>query len=141
MVEINGSVLIQIVNFLILIFILNKVLYKPIRSILKQRKQKFDGLEDSIAQTNQMAESANDSFAGGLKEARLRGQAQKEAMLQAAQKEEMAIVAKINNDAQEQLAQVKNKIAGDVSSVRLTLEKEIDSFAEAITRKILGRAA
>ncbi len=141
MVEINGSVLIQIVNFLVLLFILNIVLYKPIRSILKQRKQKIDGMENSIALTNQEAESKNEAFAGGLKEARLKGQAHKESLLQAAQNEEKAIVAKINAEAQEQLTQVKDKIAGDVNSVRVALEKEIDSFADAITRKILGRAA
>lgn len=141
MVEINGSILIQIVNFLVLLFILNKVLYKPIRSILQQRKQKIDGLENSISKTSQEAESANESFADGLKAARIRGHEQKEVLLQAAQNEEKAIVAKINAEAQQQLAQVKNKIEGEINSVRVALEKEIDSFANAITRKILGRAA
>lgn len=141
MVEINGSVIIQIVNFLILIFILNVVLYKPIRSILTQRRQKMEGLENSISSTNQEAEFKNLAFSGGLKEARLKGQKEKEALLQTAQNEEKAIISKINAAAQEELALVKGKIAEDVNTVRAALEKEIDSFADAITSKILGRVA
>jgi hypothetical protein len=35
---------------------------------------------------------------------------------------------------------MKDKIAKDVDVVKASLEKEVDSFAEAIGRKILGRA-
>jgi F-type H+-transporting ATPase subunit b len=117
------------------------VLYKPIRSILLQRKDKIDGLEKGIGLANKETELKNQAFSVGLKEARLKGQQEKEALMQAAQEEEKAIVSRINASAQEELAAVKGKIARDVNNVRVTLEKEIDTFAEAITSKILGRVA
>ena len=48
MVSIDGSLIIQIVNFIFLIWILNVVLYKPIRKVLIQRKEKIAGLEQKI---------------------------------------------------------------------------------------------
>ena len=45
MIKIDASVVLQIVNFVFLIVVLNVVLFKPVRKILRQRKEKVDGLE------------------------------------------------------------------------------------------------
>jgi len=141
MVEINGTIFIQIVNFLVLIFVLNIVLYKPIRSILRQRKERMQGLETSAQSTGRQAEERNQAYTDGLKEARLKGQTEKEALMKAAKDEEQAIVAKINAKGQQELSAVKEKIAKDTEAVRNALEKEVDAFANAISQKILGRTA
>lgn len=141
MVEINGTIFIQIVNFLVLIFVLNIVLYKPIRSILRQRKERMQGLETSAQSTGRQAEERNQAYTDGLKEARLRGQKEKEVLMKAAKDEEQAIVAKINAKSQQELSAVKEKIAKDTDAVRNVLEKEVDAFASAISQKILGRTA
>ena len=142
MVSISLPILaIQIVNFLVLIFLLNLLLYKPIRGILRQRKEKLQGLETSVATANRQADEKNQAFSEGLKNARLKGQSQKEALVKAATDEEQAIVAEINNKAKEDLDAVRAKIAQDIDAVRASLEKDVDAFADAITTKILGRAA
>lgn len=141
MIDINWTLFVQIANFLVIIFVLNVIVYKPIRKILKQRKAKVDGLENNIQTISTDAEAKNQSFAGGIKEARLKGQQQKEALLQAAADEEKAIVAQINEKAQKDLAAVKENISRDIKSVQVALEKEVDTFADVITQKILGRAA
>lgn len=142
MVNISLPILsIQIVNFLILIFALNMVLYKPIRSILSQRKEKMQGLENGAEETIKAAEEKNQAFTAGIREARAKGQKEKEALMQVATDEENAIVAKITAKAKEDLAEVKAKIAKDTDAVRSTLESEVDAFADAIAQKILGRAA
>lgn len=141
MININWTVFVQIANFLVIIFILNMIVYKPIREVLKQRKAKTDGLENNIHAISADAEAKNQNFAGGIKDARLKGQQQKEALLQEALEEEKAIVAQINEKAQKDLAAVKESIARDIQSVQAALEEEVDTFADVITEKILGRAA
>ncbi len=142
MVSISFPILfLQIANFLVLLFVLNLVLYKPIRNILKQRKEKFEGLEESVSTTGRQAEEQNQAFIDGIREARAKGQKEKEALVQAASDEENEIVAKINAKAKDELAEVKAKIIKDTDAVRGVLEKEIDTFADTIAQKILGRAA
>lgn len=141
MVDINWTVLPQIANFLILIFILNMVCYKPIRKILLERKAKVDGLEQGIESATHEADEKDQAFGKGLKAARAKGKQSKDAMLQEAAEEEKAIVAKINEQAREDMAAVQAQIAKDTEEVKSALEKEVDTFADAITQKILGRAA
>jgi F-type H+-transporting ATPase subunit b len=49
-------------------------------------------------------------------------------------------VEQINQKAQANLAEVRDKIEKDAQNVRASLNKEIDTFANAISEKILGRA-
>ena len=141
MVDINWTVLPQIANFLILIFILNIIVYKPIRKILLERKSKIQGLTEGIESADQQAQDKDKSFSAGLREARVKGKQEKDALLQAASDEEKQILSRINDKAREDLAAVKDKIVKDTAVVKAALEKDVDAFADAISQKILGRAA
>jgi F-type H+-transporting ATPase subunit b len=140
MINVDGSVFIQIVNFIILIWVLNIILYKPIRNVLAQRKEKITGLEQSIETFNYDSKEKEEAFDAGIKEARTKGLKDKEALVEEASREEKSIIEKINEKAQADLVQIRSKIAKDTESVRASLQGEIDSFADAIVKKILGRA-
>ena len=140
MISLDGSLFIQIINFLFLIWALNVVLYKPIRNILIQRKEKITGLEQNIDACNSDVEKKDDAFASGLKEARANGMGEKDALIQAATDEEKMIIEKINQNAQANLAEVREKVAKDAESVRVSLQEELDNIAISISHKILGRA-
>jgi F-type H+-transporting ATPase subunit b len=129
------------VNFLLLIWILNLVLYKPIRKILLERKEKMVGMQSDIDSSAEQVKSKEDAYTEGVRQARAAGQKQKESLMQAAADEEKAIIGKINESAQAELKEVKAKIAQDVGTVKTALEEEIDAFADAIGQKILGRVA
>jgi F-type H+-transporting ATPase subunit b len=141
MVSVDGSIVLQIVNFLLLIWIMNMVLYKPIRKILSERKEKVAGLESDIDGSAQAVKSKEEAYAAGVREARAAGQQKKEALMEAAAQEEKAIIGKINESAQAELKEVKDKIAQEVGGVKAALEEEVDAFADAIGNKIFGRVA
>ena len=140
MVSVDGSLFIQIFNFIFLIWILNVVLYKPIRKVLIQRKEKITGLEQRIDTVGKDVKEKDDAFSLGIKDARTRGLNEKGALLQEAADEEREIIEKINKKAQANLAEIRATIAKDVESVSESLRQELDSFAESIGQKILGRA-
>lgn len=140
MINIDGSLIIQIVNFIFLIFALNVVLYKPIRNVLLQRKEKINGLEQGVETINTDAREKDESFAAGIKSARAKGLKEKEALLQTAAEEERQIVDKITEKAQANLADVREKIARDAAQVRETLLQQVGDYAATIGQKILGRA-
>jgi F-type H+-transporting ATPase subunit b len=136
----DGSLIIQLINFLFTIWVLNVLLYKPIRKILIQRKEKVNGLELAIETSSNDVREKDDAFAMGIKEARARGFKEKDALLQQATDEEKSIIAEINRKAQAGLAQVREQIKKDAEVARESLQSEIDDFANQISQKILGRA-
>jgi F-type H+-transporting ATPase subunit b len=134
------SLFVQIANFLIIIWALNILLYRPIRKILIERKEKITSLEQNVEQLNENAAEKDEAFLSGIKDARTRGLKEKEILLKEGAEEEKKIVEQINQKAQANLAEVREKIAKDAQNVRASLNKEIDTFANAISEKILGRA-
>ena len=136
----DGSIVIQIVNFLFTIWVLNVLLYRPIRKILTQRKEKVDGLELAIESSSNSVREKDGAFSAGIREARARGFKEKDALLQQAADEEKSIIADINRKAQAELAQIREQIKKDAEVARESLQSEIDDFANQISRKILGRA-
>jgi len=131
---------ISIVNFLVIIWALNAILYKPIRQILQKRKEMFDGLDGDIKSSLAGAEEKNRAYSTGLKEARAKGLKEKEIFLQAAAEEEKGIIDEISRKNQKNLAEVQAKIEKDTEVAKAVLLDEVDVFAESISRKILGRA-
>ncbi len=135
----DWTVAIQIVNFLLILWILNRLLYRPIRNILRQRKEKIDGLELSIQTYNEDALEKDGAFAAGIKEARAKGLTEKEALLQAAAEEEKKVIAKVNEKAQAELADIREKISQEAQTAKAALQTKVEEFAGDICRKILGR--
>jgi F-type H+-transporting ATPase subunit b len=141
MIDIDPKALIfSIINFLALIFILNAILYKPIRRILSKRKEVFGDLDQTIRDSIADAEEKDSAYGAGLKAARAKGLKEKDVFLQAAAEEEKSILDQMNRKNQENLAEVQAKIAEDAEAAKASLLDEVEVFAEAISRKILGRA-
>src|SRR6056297_108329 len=140
MVEINYTLVIQIINFVVLIWALNLVLYRPIRGIISQRKEKVEGLETGIERFEQDVVEKDQSIKDGLKQARTKGLGEKEAFENEAKNLEKEKIEQINEKSRQDLAQVQEQIAADIEAARQSLEKEVDKFADDISQKILGRA-
>ncbi len=140
MVSVDGSLFIQIINFLFLLYALNLVLFKPVRKILLERKEKIDSLEKGVESLSSKALDKDNAYKEGLKTARAKGLKQKEAFVEEASQEEKEILERINKKAQANLAAIRTQVAEETEKARLALEKEVDAFAKAIGEKILGRA-
>jgi F-type H+-transporting ATPase subunit b len=136
----NISVLFQIANFLFLLWALNTILFKPIRKIIQQRKEKVGSFESTIDAYNRNIQEKDEAFVTGQKAARQKGVQEKEALLMEAAEEEKKIIEEVNTRAQKELAEIREKIARDVDAVRDSLQEKVDEFANDIGQKILGRA-
>ncbi len=134
------SVIYQMVNFLVLLFVLNLVLYKPIRNVLLERKAKIEGMQKKAKKAASDLVAGKEAYKDGLKEARTKGLKEKETFIDEASREEKEILDKINKKAQANLAQIRKQVAEETEQARKSLEGEVEVYARAIGEKILGRA-
>ncbi len=140
MVSVDGSLFIQIINFLFLLYVLNLVLFKPVRKILLERKEKMYSLEKGVERLSTRMDEKDVAYKDGMKSARTEGLTKKEAIVEQASQEEKEILEKINKSAQANLAEVRKQVAEETEKARIALGKDVDIFARAIGEKILGRA-
>ncbi len=140
MVSVDWTLGLQIFNFLLLVWVLNKVLYKPIRGVLQERKGKIADFEVAISENKESVQEKEAAFLSGIKDARSEGVKERDALKAEASDEEKRIVSEINKKALAELQEVRAKISREAQSVRKELQKEADLYSKAICQKILGRA-
>ncbi len=140
MIEVSPFLFVQMVNFILLIFILNAILYKPIRNILIERKKKVQGLEESIESSQSDAAESGQAFKAKMGEAKMKGYQEKQALKEAGQEEENRLIEEINQEAQADLEAVRAQIAKDAEAAKGKLQAEVKVFSATIAEKILGRA-
>ena len=139
MIKLDWSILIQMINFVILVWALNYVAYRPIRAILAKRKEKVEGLESGIDRFEKDSNERAASLEAGIKEAREKGRKMKESMEETARQEEQQMMERINEKARQDLEDIKIKVTRETEEVRRSLQSQIEFFANEISKKILGR--
>ncbi len=134
------SLVYQMINFLVLLYVLNLVLYRPIRKVLLERKAKIEGMHTGAEKAAGDLVAGEDAYKNGLKKARAEGLVKKDAFIEEASGEETEIIDRINKKAQANLAEIKKQVADETEQARKSLEGEVEAYAKAIGERILGRA-
>lgn len=140
MITLDISFFITVVDTLILIVLLNILLYKPIRKILNERHEKVTGLNDEIEKFYENARMRKEELDKKFTGARSRAKEEFETAKREAQAEEAEMLDKVRRDTEARKAESLKQIQSDVSTAEKTLKEQIESFAQEMAGKILGRA-
>ena len=110
MVNFNATLIAQILNFLVLVFVLAKFAYKPVCNIMEERKNKIaSDLEAEKAKTD--AEAVKAEYAAKLAEAKQEAQAIVDAARKTAQAAHDKIMADTKAEQDQVIATAKEAIA------------------------------
>jgi len=140
MLEINSSLFIQIANFLFLLLILNLILFRPIRRILRQRSDETLTLEKGIEDAEAQAKRAEEGVEKGRIDARKEGFAGKEALKGEGLKKEKDILQEAGEAVESKLEAAKRDMEAKMAAARKALDKEIAGFSRELATKIVGRS-
>lgn len=141
MISIDWTILVQFVNFLILMVVLNILLYRPLRKIMIERQEAIDGGHQKAQDLESSIKEKMDSYQDKLQQAKTEGVRDANDLRAEAGKEELEILSAARNSADKELAGIKSKVAQEVDAARTTLNKETKSLASLIASKVLGRDA
>ncbi len=138
MISIDYTLIIVILNFALLIIVLNKLLYKPIKKFLSERQVQIsndiDSAEKSRVEATELVASKKSELKNSALEIRqMKQNAKKDAENQASEivKSAKDHEKKILRDTEEQLEHEKNKTVG-------IIEEELTEMIADFTEKILS---
>lgn len=113
MITINGTMWVQILNFLILVAVLAKFCYKPILNVMKARQERIANDLESAAKAKEAAEASRKEY---------------EAQLANARREAQTIIDKAVKQAdantQVQLSELRTQLAREKEQARLAILQE-----------------
>jgi F-type H+-transporting ATPase subunit b len=128
----------QIINFVILLYILQRFLYKPLFGMMEKRRTEIKNALANAEKVKQDAALKQAELEKQLEATRREGQEAIARALAQSEKARQEIIAKANTEA----AQIKAKALSDVEYERkqalAQLQGEIANLSLAVTRKVLG---
>ncbi len=139
MIDIDWTLFVQILNFLALVFLLNIVLFRPIRKILQARQTRLAALEGDITGLADSRQGVLGEVDEQLTAARREGLGMRESLRQEGSQAESSLLEQVKKEVDAQWTKVEAKIKKDVGKAREALSAQAQDFAQALATKILGR--
>ncbi len=140
MIELNITLIIQLVNFLILLALLNVLIYKPIRGIVKQRQAKMSSDLTEIERFNEQARSKLDEYQAALDRSRKEAGEIRESEKKNAVAEEKDILAAAGEEGATALNAARKDIEAQSKEARKALSQQVKKYAKLVTDKVLVKA-
>ena len=140
MITIDMTMLIQIINIIFLMLVLNAILYRPIRKMLIDRKDKLDGLATDVENYEKNTQLRVEEFDNKMNEARRKAKAEFDGARASATAAGNEKLAEIKGEADKVKAEKLAGVASEFSAAQKELSGKLDDFAKDMAGKILGRA-
>ncbi len=138
MLDLNITMLIQMVNFFIALYVLNVMLIKPIRAILQERRQKMDGLAGDAEAFEREAALRIEAYQAELSRARQEGVAMRDAARNEGVAKQQEIVGEAGRTAQEELAAAEASVRREAEATLQELKKQVGSLANKIATRVMA---
>src|SRR5262245_22066250 len=140
LISLDKSLIVQAINFLILLFILQRLLYKPFLAKMGERtaaiQKSLDEAQAARAEaTRQQEENETRLRAAHAEAAAIRSQAMKEAS-----EEQKRLVEAARAESQRLVESAKAQMDADVRRAREALRREVADLATVVAKKLVSRS-
>jgi F-type H+-transporting ATPase subunit b len=139
-IELNLAFFIQVVNFGILVLVLNIFLFKPIRKVLADRRQVIDGAREKAAAVDLEVQEKMALYEVRLRDAKAVAAERRAESLKQAQVEETSLLEKARTEATASLGTIRDRVAKEAADARVLLKQQAELLSGDICEKILGRS-
>ena len=137
----NLSVLWVIFFILVLTFVVDRLLLKPVLGVIRRREDAIESARELARRSATEAEAATAEFERKTGAARAEMYRERDEMRRAALGRRAEIVAQTRTDAEAQVAEAITRLDAEAAEARRTLEIDAQALGVAAAEKILGRKA
>jgi F-type H+-transporting ATPase subunit b len=137
LISINETLIVQVVSFLIFLYLINRIMFRPLRNVMADRDIYIERVKLDI----QQAQKELETMASEIQ--KQDAQIKKEAFELKAQREEIGnqqakeIFTAVQREIAETNAKVRKEIDIKITEARKSLQKEAEVLAGSIIEKIL----
>jgi F-type H+-transporting ATPase subunit b len=137
MLEFNKWFFVLLVNFLVLLFILNKMLFQPLASILKEREKATTGALDEARTMTSRKDEAIAKMNAELLGARNAAKAAYDGLKEQGQAAQKETISKVEAQAVGMIEQARKELQAEAEKARAALKADIEKFSEEIVTKLV----
>ena len=139
LISINETLVVQLISFLIFLFVINRIMFRPLRRTIQEREHYVEGIRMDI-------QAAEEKLEKTMQEAREEDIAVRKAglqMIKEMEKQGSEEAGRIITMAREEIAgmgsKAKQEIDARIADARKTIVAEADKLSLSVMEKVLDR--
>jgi F-type H+-transporting ATPase subunit b len=140
MVSLDWSIVPAIIIFLLLIFVLNQLLFKPLQRVQAEREGRTSGLMNEAQAKMDHQLSLMNKYQATLKNARMEAYRRQEQLRNEAMKKRAEVLVKARTAGEQMIQDSRASILSQVETAKRQLDQEAQELARGITAAVLGRS-
>ena len=139
LLSVNKTVFIQIVLFLVAIFILNKLVFKPFINLIDRRDKLTRGAIEEAKELEEKVAHIIEEYDAKLAEARAQAIEERNKIVQEGQNAAEDILSKAREETSELLKEAKGKLEADTQEIKTKVKSDVDDIGRDIASRVLGK--
>ncbi|MGK7344399.1 MAG: F0F1 ATP synthase subunit B [Candidatus Nitrospinota bacterium M3_3B_026] len=139
MIDINFTLGVQAVNFLLLLWFLNSFIFKPVLRAVEERERRIKELEDGAREVAGRSEKALAEYEKMIVDTRREAARIVNSARSDAQDASSRVIEDARRRFNEKFDKAMEEVNGEVESASRALKKQIGDLASSLAGKILGR--
>jgi F-type H+-transporting ATPase subunit b len=135
----DGTLIIHVIAIVIMVYVLNATLFKPVNKVLEAREKRGKGRFDEAGEILKRVESKLAAYEAGLRAARTEAYQLLEAEHATARAERQGKLSKVRQELGDSTGAQKQDLARQADEARKVLQANARQFAHEVGTRILGR--
>jgi F-type H+-transporting ATPase subunit b len=135
----DGSLVLVLILFIIFVFVLNRILLRPVGRVLDERQTRPYGAANDARAARRRYEAKLAEYETTIRQARAEGYRRSEQERAGALEERRKLIEAAKQNTNEQITHARSEIAQQVAQARTALASESRQIADRISRTVLGR--
>lgn len=140
MINLNATLLVQLLNFLLLMYLLNRFLFRPVVRLLEERKERTEGRRKAATAAEAEADALWADYQKRLAEARATSDRARAEVVRQAETERAKLVEAASATAEKAVSTARARVRAEAADARKALEADVRRLANDAANRILGRA-
>ena len=140
MISLDKSLIVQVVNFVILLLILHRLLYKPLLAKMEERTAAIKTSLDEAQAARAEAARQQEQNAAQLRTAYAEAAAIRAAALKEAADEQRKLVDQATREAKQLVDTARAQTDADIRRAREELRREVSEIATSVAEKLIRRS-
>ena len=139
LITINHSLFFQLASFLLLLFVLNRIMFRPLRQVMNEREALLTGMADEISTAEQTYSDIGHQIESQESSARREASKLRDEIEEAGQQSAAAVLEQARERINALKAKAKEETAAQMAAARQEIEKEAVVISDQMVASLLGR--
>lgn len=139
LISINGTLIFQLISFLIFLFLINRIMIRPLRRQSEERTTHLESIARDIATAQSTCDTLNHEMKTRENEVRQTAWSLRNELESSGKKAAEALIANTREEINEMRRRSQKENEAEIAAVRKQLGTEAETIAHQMMNSLLGR--